>query len=129
VASLLLDTCSLLWLAAEPSRLSPAAAAALGDEANALSVSDVSALEIALEWSAGKLGLPSPPRTWFESQVTTWGLSTVPLRRVDIYRATELPEHHRDPFDRLLVAQALDGGLTIVTPDAAVAAYPVATLW
>jgi PIN domain nuclease of toxin-antitoxin system len=129
VASLLLDTCTLLWLAADPSRLSSAATQALDDEANELSVSDVSTLEIALKWSAGKLTLPAPPRMWFESQVSTWGLSTIGLRRADIYRTTELPSHHRDPFDRLLVAQALDRDLTIVTPDEAVAAYPVATLW
>jgi PIN domain nuclease of toxin-antitoxin system len=129
VASLLLDTCTLLWLAADPSRLSPDATEALDDEANELWVSDVSTLEIALKWSAGKLTLPTPPRTWFESQVATWELSTIGLRRPDIYRTTELPAHHRDPFDRLLIAQALDRGFTIVTPDEAVVVYPVATLW
>jgi PIN domain nuclease of toxin-antitoxin system len=58
VASLLLDTCTFLWLTAEPSRLSAAAAEALDDETNALSISDVSALEIALKWSVRKLKLP-----------------------------------------------------------------------
>ena len=129
MASLLLDTCTLLWLTADPSSLSSDATQALDDESNELWVSDVSTLEIALKWSAGKLRLPAPPRTWFESQVATWGLSTIGLRRTDIYRVTELPTHHRDPFDRLLVAQALDRGFTIVTPDEAIAIYPVATLW
>lgn len=126
---LLLDTCTLLWLVAEPARLSPRARKALDDERNPLVVSDVSALEVTLKWAAKKLELPAPPRTWLDGQLAAWGVRTVALRREHVYRASELAPLHRDPFDRLLVAQALDGGLTIVTPDPAIAAYPVATLW
>lgn len=126
---LLLDTCTLLWLAAEPNRLSTKARRALDDERNSLTLGDVSALEITLKWSTGKLTLPSPPRTWIESQLATWGIASLGIRRDHIYRAAELPQLHRDPFDRLLVAMALAENLTIVTPDTAVTAYPVATLW
>lgn len=126
---LLLDTCTLLWLAADPARLSAPARDALDDEANLLWLSDVSALEMAMKWSAGKLTLPTTPRAWVESQISVWGLSTLSLRREHVYRASELPNLHKDPFDRLLVAQALTEGAQIVTPDAAIARYPVARLW
>lgn len=129
MAELLLDTCTLLWLAAEPKKISNAARRAIDDERNALLVSDVTALEITLKWSAKKLVLPTPPRLWIESQLALWAIASVALRRDDVYRAAELAEHHRDPFDRLLVAQALARNLTVVTPDAAIAAYPVATMW
>jgi len=91
--------------------------------------SDVSALEIALKWSSGKLELPDPPRTWLERQAEDWNLVGLPLRRTDIYRASELPAHHRDPFDRLLVAAAIGADAIILTPDAAIAQYPVSCRW
>ena len=91
--------------------------------------SDDSALEIALKWSAGKLVLPDPPRRWLEGQIDTWGLDCLGLRRADIYRASELPAHHRDPFDRLLVATALGSNATILTPDEAIRQYPVSCRW
>jgi PIN domain nuclease of toxin-antitoxin system len=126
---LLLDTCTLIWLASDPEQLSDVAVQQLNDDRNQLYISDVSALEIGLKWNAGKIRLPTPPRRWFEGQRQTWGLSSLPLRREDIYRSTELPEVHRDPFDRLLVAQALEADLVIVTPDVEIQRYPIATLW
>jgi PIN domain nuclease of toxin-antitoxin system len=126
---LLLDTCTLLWLAGDPEKLSPAARSALDDDKNPLLLSDVSVLEVCLKWQSGKLTLPSPPRMWTEQQRQTWELDQLVLTREHMFRSAELPAHHRDPFDRLLVSQAIEEGLTIVTPDAAVARYPVATLW
>lgn len=125
----LIDTCTFIWLCAEPDRLSAAATAVLDDTDNSLLLSDVSALEITLKWSAGKLTLPDSPRTWVESQVRTWSMEHVPLSREHIYRAAELPEYHRDPFDRLLVATAMTVGATIITPDPAIQAYPVSWRW
>ena len=109
--------------------MSRAAATVIDREDSELLFSDVSALEITLKWSADKLGLPSPPRQWIESQISVWSLTTIAITRNDIYRASELPSHHRDPFDRLLIAIALNHGATIVTPDAAVQADPVAWQW
>ena len=65
-------------------------------------LSDVSALEITLKWNAGKITLPDPPRQWVERQISEWELDCLGLKRDDIYRAAELPAHHRDSFDRLL---------------------------
>lgn len=125
----LLDTCTLIWLSTEPGKLSPASVRAIDASGPALLWSDVSALEIALKWGAGKLVLPDPPRHWIESQISSWNLDCLSLRRADIYRASELPAHHRDPFDRLLVAVALGSNATILTPDEAVRQYPVSCLW
>jgi PIN domain nuclease of toxin-antitoxin system len=126
---LLLDTCTFIWLTAEPQRLGPKARAALDDAHATIVLSDVSVWEICLKWSGQKLELPAPPRSWVEAQVGAWALDRLALARDDFYRTTELPALHRDPFDRLLVAQAIAGSLTVVTPDAAIAQYPVATLW
>jgi PIN domain nuclease of toxin-antitoxin system len=66
---------------------------------------------------------------WTEQQRQTWELDELVLTRGHMFRSAELPAHHGDPFDRLLVSQAIEEGLTIVTPDATVARYPVAILW
>ncbi|MDP6698265.1 MAG: type II toxin-antitoxin system VapC family toxin [Candidatus Latescibacteria bacterium] len=126
---MLLDTCTFIWMCAEPEQLSATARNAIEASQARLCVSDVSSLEIALKWSAGKIALPDPPRRWIEAQVAVWGLECVPLRREDIYRAGELPDHHRDPFDRLLVGTALNANATILTPDQAIHQYPVSCSW
>ena len=129
VTRYLLDTCTLIWLCSEPERLSAQATEAIAAADSVLLLSDVSALEIALKWNAGKITLPDPPRHWIEQQTATWGLDCLSLKRTDIYRASELPAHHRDPFDRLLVAAALGATATILTPDEAIHKYPVSYRW
>jgi PIN domain nuclease of toxin-antitoxin system len=125
----LLDTCTLIWLAAEPERLSATAQKAIDAPGSALQFSDVSTLEITLKWTAGKIILPDPPRQWIERQIASWNLECLSLTRDDIYHASELPLHHRDPFDRLLVAVALGAGAAIMTPDDAIHDYPVSYRW
>ena len=68
---------------------------------------DVSILEIALKWTSGKIVLPLPPRTWVQTQMDIWQLDIVSIGADDIYRCTELPNVHKDPFDRMIVAQAI----------------------
>jgi len=126
---ILLDTCTFVWLCADPDRLSPGAREALGAAGARILFSDVSALEISLKWSAGKIELPKPPRYWVEENVRAWALESVGMEREDVYRAAELAPHHRDPFDRLLVAAALRTGATLLTPDEAVRRYPVSAVW
>jgi PIN domain nuclease of toxin-antitoxin system len=125
----LLDTCTFLWLTSEPARLSAKAVSLLDDSTLDFVVSDVSLWEICLKWQSGKLNLPDPPRTWCESQLNTWSFPTLAINRSSLYRATELPDHHRDPFDRLLIAQCLEESLAILTPDLYIAKYPVSTVW
>ena len=126
---LLLDTCTFVWLASESARLSRRARKALDAMDSELVLSDASVLELCLKWTAGKITLPSPPRVWVEEQAGIWHLERAPLSAAHYYRVTELPDVHRDPFDRLLVAQAIEAGLTLVSPDRELRAYPVATLW
>lgn len=127
--NILLDTCAFIWLCSEPARLSAAARETLDNGENDLLVSDVSVLEITLKWTAGKLTLPSPPRLWVEAQAQVWDVTRVALARDDMYRASELPSHHADPFDRLLIATALNHNAVLLTPDTVIHAYPVACRW
>jgi PIN domain nuclease of toxin-antitoxin system len=125
----LLDTCTFVWLCAEPSRLSAVARQTL-DRRDVQSVlSHVSLLEITLKWSAGKLGLPSPPRQWIGEQVEVWRMELLPITPDEIYRASELPKIHADPFDRLLVATAISRRISLLTPDEWLKRYPVSCLW
>lgn len=125
----LLDTCTFIWLCAEPARLTAKAVELLNDEQTELALSDVTTLEITLKWGAGKLSLPDPPRAWVEEQIRIWSPLQLQLTRDDIYRAGELPRHHADPFDRLLVATAINHNAVIVTPDASIHQYPVSYRW
>jgi len=125
----LLDTCTLVWLASEPERLSTRATKTINDQSSILVLSDVTVWEICLKWQSGKLKLPEPPRAWCESQAGVWHLESLPMTRTALYRTTELPTHHRDPFDRLLVAQSLEENLPLITPDQHIAAYPISAVW
>jgi PIN domain nuclease of toxin-antitoxin system len=125
----LLDTCVFLWLCAAPKRLSPKVKKLFADEEAELILSDVAILEISLKWLSGKLELPSPPRSWVAEQARIWGTSTLPISRETVFRTSELPKHHRDPFDRLLVSAAMESSLAIVTPDRWIHLYPVQWIW
>ncbi|MGA1194784.1 MAG: type II toxin-antitoxin system VapC family toxin [Kiritimatiellia bacterium] len=126
--NLLLDTCTFIWLCAEPKKLSAKAKSHLRDAVE-LGISDVSVMEISLKWQAGKIRLPQPPSYWIEEQSEMHQLRRWPLTRDVICRASELAAFHKDPFDRLLVAQAQTFKLTIVTPDQYIKAYPVSYIW
>lgn len=127
--NLLLDTCALLWLAAEPDRLSASARAALDDEANRLFLSDVSIWEIVLKHHAGKLPMPETPRTWIPQQTVFFDLQRQPIDLDSLFRSGELPAIHHDPFDRLLCAQAIVHDFTVLTPDAPFRRLGASTLW
>lgn len=118
----------MIWLTAEPERIGEAARTALNSQAEVY-LSDVSIWEVCLKWQAGKVKLPQPPRAWCEGQSTVWRLLPLAIERSHLYRVSELPDHHRDPFDRLLVGQALEMRLTILTPDEQIHRYPGPWLW
>jgi PIN domain nuclease of toxin-antitoxin system len=125
---LLLDTHVLLWAATDVARLAPEARAALEDGTHEVLVSTVSAWEIAIKQSLGKLDLARPAERWLPDVLKRTGfeVADVPLSAALYVRG--LAWHHRDPFDRLLIAQALDQGFTIVTRDAVFDAYGVPLL-
>ncbi len=127
---ILLDTCTLLWLAIEPSALSDRAKRALRSHAGGLHVSAISAFEIGQKAAGGKLKLKLKPSLWFPRACELHGIDPLPLDIKSCLAAAALPQLHKDPFDRLLVATALTHGLAILTPDEKIRAYPkLKSLW
>jgi PIN domain nuclease of toxin-antitoxin system len=125
---LLLDTHVLLWSALEPERLTATARAALEDGENEVFVSAVSAWEIAIKQSLGKLELARPAEQWLPEVLRTSGFEPLDVTLASALRVRALPWHHRDPFDRLLIAQALEENLTLVTSDGVLDGYGVSLL-
>ena len=126
--SLLLDTCAVLWLAnGEMDRFSSGAVKALR-EADALHISPMTEWEIALKWRDGGIDLPMPPRELMERFRTHFGISIAPLSEEVMFRATELPQIHRDPADRFIIATALISNMTVVTDDRRFPEYGVAVV-
>ena len=122
---LLVDTHVFLWMAMVPTRLSDRVRALLADGTNELFLSDASIWEIAIKYQTGRLELSSEPSLWVPLRVERHYLIELPIKIGHILRGGSLPLHHRDPFDRLLVAQAQIEGLTLVTADARLNAYDV----
>jgi PIN domain nuclease of toxin-antitoxin system len=112
----------LWWLEGE--RLRDAAQAAIADPDNAVSVSAASMWEISVKHGLGRVGLPPD----FVEQVAETSFAPLAITAAHGWRAGQLPRHHSDPFDRMLVAQAQEEGLTIVTRDPDLARYTVALL-
>jgi PIN domain nuclease of toxin-antitoxin system len=124
---LLLDTHVFLWLHTQPERLGDRLAA-IEDSRNDLLVSAVSSWEIAIKHAGGKLALPEPPERYVPVRIRAIGAQTVAIEHSHALAVTGLPRLHRDPFDRLLVAQARALDASIVTADSRIASYPVETL-
>lgn len=124
---LLIDTHVFLWLLAEPERLG-GHIAILGDPANHLLFSAASSWEIAIKVQLGRLELPVAPKRYVPDRMRTLGLEPLPVEHTHALAVGELPLLHRDPFDRILVAQARALRLPIVTADAQIARYEVETL-
>lgn len=125
---LLLDTHVVLWAATDPDRLEPAARDAIEDGANDVLVSVVTGWEIAIKQSLGKLDLPRPAEQWLPEVLRRTGFEVADLELAAALRVRGLPWHHRDPFDRLLVAHAFEEGCTFVTRDDAFAPYGIPLL-
>lgn len=125
---LLADTHVVLWSATDPQRLSASARAEIEDGANDLSVSIVTAWEIAIKQSLGKLDLPEPVEQLVAGGAAAYWFRSRRDRLSAALRVRALPWHHRDPFDRLLIAHALEDGYTIITHDATLAMYGVPIL-
>lgn len=122
---LLLDTQCWLWMQAAPERLSESTRASLLDMDNELLLSSASSWEIAIKHSLGKLPLPEPPDTYVPSRMELSGVTGLPVEHAHALRVSTLPMHHRDPFDRLIIAQAQTEGVPVLTADDAFDAYDV----
>lgn len=126
---LLLDTHALLWFCEGSASLSAAARAAMEDDSNERYVSHASAWEVAIKLSLGKLKLGVPYGELFPGVLTANGFVAL-APDFSHYRALlDLPLHHRDPFDRLLIAQAKVEGMTLLTCESSLATYGVPLFW
>jgi PIN domain nuclease of toxin-antitoxin system len=124
-----LDSHTLIWSVDEPVRLSIVAAAALQDPANQLFLSAATIWEIAIKVGQGKLRLRLPFRQWMTQAIAALGLTVLPITVDYADVQAGLPDHHRDPFDRLIIAQALTESMSVVGSDAAFDAYGVTRVW
>jgi PIN domain nuclease of toxin-antitoxin system len=126
---LLLDTHTLLWWDRQDSRLSERTRELVMDAENEIMLSAVSALEIAIKSSAGRLDLALSPGEYVESRTDLYRLTPLPVTIEHAVHVASLPRLHRDPFDRLIVAQAQVERVPIITNDPGIAAYDVETVW
>jgi PIN domain nuclease of toxin-antitoxin system len=126
---LLLDTHAYIWCAFDPGKLSPSAVEALAQPASVLYVSTASLWEIAVKSALGKLTLPLSLREMVEKLRQGSGVVTLPVAEAHVFAHERLGDAHRDPFDRMLVAQAIAEDLAIVTRDPLIRQYGVATVW
>jgi len=124
---LLLDTHVFLWLQTEPERLDDHLTL-VEDRGTTLLLSAATSWEIAIKFGLGRLPLPEPPERYVPTRMRAIGAQALPIEHAHALAVASLPALHRDPFDRLLVAQAEAAGATILTADPAVAQYPAETL-
>ena len=128
-ARFLLDTHAFIWMASAPGRLGAAARERIESPASELLLSVASVWEMAIKSSLGKLELPAPLQEFLEEQVATTRTRVLAIRHEHALRVEKLPWHHRDPFDRLLVAQARYEALPILSRDPSFDAYSVERIW
>ena len=126
---LLLDTCTFLWVVGDPPQLSRRARALFQSPEHEVFLSAASAWEIAIKHALGRLPLPDAPERFLPEMREAHGIAALAIDEESALHISRLPALHRDPFDRLLVGQAIVHGLTILTPDPLVTQYPALTIW
>jgi len=126
---LLLDTCTFLWALSGAPQLSPRAADLFRRTDSEIFLSAASAWEIAVKHASGRLVLPERPERFVPTMRDDRGIVSLPIDEESALHASRLPLLHRDPFDRLLVGQAIVHGMTILTPDPIISRYPARTMW
>lgn len=125
----LLDTHCWLWMQVDPDRFSAETRRVIEDPGNELLLSVASSWEIAIKYRLGKLPLPEHPATYVPSRMRVSGTLPLPVEHGHALHVAELPDHHRDPFDRLLISQAILERVVILTADPQLAAYDVPLRW
>jgi PIN domain nuclease of toxin-antitoxin system len=125
----LLDTCTFLWIISDHPRLSDRARDLFRAPEHEVLLSSASAWEIATKYSLGRLPLPQPPEKFIPAMREHHGIDALPIDEESVLQTTRLPQLHRDPFDRLLVCQAIVHGLALLTPDPLISQYPARVVW
>jgi len=126
---LLLDTATFIWTAEGHTKLSVAARSLIADASNELFLSAASAWEIAIKHELGRLDLRMPPDEYVWQQRQLHRIESLSIDEAAALQSAKLPNVHRDPFDRILISQAILGGMAIVTPDRLIRMYPIRTVW
>ena len=121
----LIDTCVFLWMRMAPDRIAPEVRRIIVERENDILFSAVSSWEIAIKYALGRLDLPEPPYAFIADRVASSGLTPIPIEHGHALRVAALPFHHRDPFDRLLIAQAAELQVPIITDDQSFGAYEI----
>ena len=129
INSFLCDTRAFLWWMEDSPQLSPKVRAILANRKNEIYLSAASAHEIAIKAAIGKLRLPEDPIRYVPARLAYYGWRSLPVGINHAVFTFALPDHHRDPFDRLLVAQSMLEGMPLLTPDPQIAKYSVQTIW
>jgi PIN domain nuclease of toxin-antitoxin system len=125
----LLDSHTFLWLAFDDPALSAAARSIAVDRGSRLYLSVVTIWELAIKINKGKLTFPQPLQRLVEDGMYEFKLEILPVTAEDAHYTIHLPNHHDDPFDRMLIAQANVRGLKLITKDSRLAAYDVPLIW
>ncbi len=127
--SLLLDTHAFLWWIGDDSRLSPRAAALIADGSNQVHVSAATAWEIVVKKGLGRVEVPEPVDRFLVAQLEANSFLPLPIQMRHALGLSKLPDVHRDPFDRILVAQAVAENLILVSGDQVLRRYPATIEW
>ena len=125
----LLDTAVFVWSLNEPEKLNDRALQVLQDRNQEVFLSAVSTWEIVIKSTLGKLNLPKAPAQLIPEALARFGTRALPITHTHSLAVSELPRHHNDPFDRMLVAQARSEGMVLMTADSFIENYSVKTLW
>ncbi len=125
----LLDSCTFLWIITGSGELSPAAAKIFSDPANEILLSVVSVWELSVNHALGKLPMPASLDRFVLEQREKHGITVLPLEERAVFHLHKLSALHRDPFDRMLICQAIEHDCALLTPDPLIAQYPVRTQW
>jgi len=125
----LLDTCTFLWLTLKPEKLSATARDICENPGNTLLLSAVSVWEIEVKYRLGKLTLKMDPPAFIRTYRPQHFIEALPFREEEALHHGTLPFHHKDPFDRMLICQAIEHGFTLLTPDPKITAYAALVVW
>lgn len=126
---LLVDTHCWLWYLLSPNKLNEKSQALLQSQEHEVYLSAASAWEIVIKHGLGKLEIPLPPEKYIPSRLELLGHQSLPISLQHVTRVGQLPLHHKDPFDRVLIAQAHEEGMALLTADSTLRQYQVEMVW
>ena len=126
---ILLDTQCWLWWIAAPEKLSQSARRRIADKRNTVHLSAASSWEIAIKYGIGKLPLPEPPMKFIPKRLARDAITALPIEITHTLHVADLPRHHKDPFDRILISQSIKEDIPIMTVDRQFELYKAKVFW